>query len=198
VSAGVQALESDVWLTADGVPVLVHDGVLRRGLRRHRIRELPVDALPRWLPRLADLYAAVGPDVELSLDLKDPDAAEPVLAVAAEAGAVRRLWLCASIPVLQRCRSLSGEVRLANSTTVRGQVTADLACRLADAGIDALNLRSPEWTPAMVEIVHAYERLAFGWDVQDPVRLRRVLAAGCDAIYSDFLRLLLEVQRGKL
>src|SRR4051794_27300736 len=31
---GANGLESDVWLTADGVPVLDHDGVLRRRMGR--------------------------------------------------------------------------------------------------------------------------------------------------------------------
>ncbi|MGZ4666336.1 MAG: glycerophosphodiester phosphodiesterase [Frankiaceae bacterium] len=30
LQAGVPGLESDVWLTADNVPVLLHDGYLRR------------------------------------------------------------------------------------------------------------------------------------------------------------------------
>ena len=31
---GASGLESDVWLTADGVAVLDHDGLLRSGLRK--------------------------------------------------------------------------------------------------------------------------------------------------------------------
>ncbi|MCU1376632.1 MAG: putative phosphodiesterase, partial [Actinomycetia bacterium] len=34
---GATGLESDVWLTADGVAVLDHDGVVRHGLRRRPI-----------------------------------------------------------------------------------------------------------------------------------------------------------------
>jgi glycerophosphoryl diester phosphodiesterase len=196
VANGVTALESDVWLTADDVPVLVHDEMLRVGWHRARIRDVKAGDLPAWLPGLADLYAAVGPDVDVSLDLKDADAAEAVLHVADEAGATRRLWLCAtSVPVLVRCRALSSEVRLANSTTLRGRYADVLARRLVDEGIDALNLREPEWTPARVEILHATERLAFALDVQDLARLRRVLRYGCDAVYSDYVELLLWAQQ---
>jgi glycerophosphoryl diester phosphodiesterase len=184
-------VESDVWLTADRVPVLVHDGVLWSGGRRRLIRTLAAAELPRWLPRLDDLYAAIGPDLPVSLDLKDPDAADAVLASAARAGAVRNLWLCASVPVLRRCRASSSEVRLANSTTLRGTPAAPHARLLHDVGIDALNLRCPEWTPARVESVHAAGVLAFAWDVQDRARLDRTLRAGCDAVYSDHVGLLL-------
>src|SRR5947208_16826902 len=93
---GATGLESDVWLTADGVPVLDHDGVVRRGLRRRQIAAYARSDLPRHIPALADLYAECGSGYQLSLDVKDPAAAGPALAVARAAGptAVERLWLC--------------------------------------------------------------------------------------------------------
>jgi len=59
---GATGLESDVWLTSDGVPVLDHDGVVKSGLRRRRISELARDALPGHLVALEDLYH---PDADL-------------------------------------------------------------------------------------------------------------------------------------
>ncbi len=193
VAAGLTALESDVWLTADDVPVLVHDGVLWTGRGRRRLRDLHAAELPSWLPTLADLYAAVGP-VELSLDLKDLDAAEAVIGVADDAGATSRLWLCAELPALRLCRAISSTVRLANSTRLRGRrLIEPLVQRLADEGVDALNLREPEWTPARVALVHDAGRLAFAWDVQTRAVLGRVLGDGVDAVYSDSVDLLLTV-----
>lgn len=199
LAAGLTALESDVWLTADDVPVLVHDGVLWSRHGRRRIRDLRAADLPSWLPTLADLYAALGTDFDLSLDLKadnlsDTDVADvgagAVIAVAASAGAAHRLWLCAELPTLIRCRRISTDVRLANSTRLRGRLTPPLVSRLADEGVDALNLREPEWTPFRVATTHAAGRLAFAWDVQTPDVLRRVLGDGCDAVYSDHVDLL--------
>jgi glycerophosphoryl diester phosphodiesterase len=187
-------LESDVWLTADDTPVLVHDGVLWHGRYRVRIRDLRTAALPLWLPTLPRLYADLGTAFDLSLDLKDPDGAEAVLAAADGVSATDRLWLCASVPVLRRCRQLSGQVRLANSTRLGGQPAGPLVRRLADEGIDALNLRAPEWTPVRVEMSHAAGRLAFAWDAQQRPVLDRLLADGCDAIYSDHIPLLLAAQ----
>lgn len=191
VAAGLTALESDVWLTADDVPVLVHDGVLWSRHGRRRLRDLRCDELPAWLPTLAELYDAVGP-VELSLDLKDLDAARAVLAVADAAGATSRLWLCAEQPALRRCRAISPTVRLANSTRLRGRRFAEpLVARLAEAAVDALNLREPEWTPARVRMTHTAGLRAFAWDVQTVDVLDQVLADGVDAVYSDSVELLL-------
>src|SRR5579862_7390327 len=68
---GAPGLESDVWLTSDGVPVLDHDGVVRAGLRRRPIASLRRDQLPAHIPALADLYEACGAEYHLSLDVKD-------------------------------------------------------------------------------------------------------------------------------
>jgi glycerophosphoryl diester phosphodiesterase len=191
LAAGLTALESDVWVTADDVAVLVHDGVRWQHGHRRRIRETAAADLPAWIPALADLYRELGVDYDLSLDLKDPAGAAPVLAAADAAGATRRLWLCAEVPLLVRCRTLSADVRLVNSTRLRGRFVEPVVQRLADQGIDALNLREPEWTPARVAMTHATGRLAFAWDVQTPTVLARVLGDGCDAVYSDSVELLL-------
>src|SRR5438034_10475764 len=64
---GATGLESDVWLTADGVAVLDHDGVVGGRLRHRPIADVARTALPAHIPSLADLYAECGTDFELSL-----------------------------------------------------------------------------------------------------------------------------------
>src|SRR5205809_4670788 len=85
---GATGLESDVWLTADGVPVLDHDGVVGGRARRRRIGAVRRADLPDTIPTLAELYQACGADFDLSLDVKDAEAAPAVLAAAREVGAV--------------------------------------------------------------------------------------------------------------
>src|SRR3954467_4158007 len=93
---GATGLESDVWCTADGVAVLDHDGLVGNRLRRRSIASVDRADLPPHIPTLADLYDACGTDFELSLDVKDPAALAPTIAVAraADRDATRRLWLC--------------------------------------------------------------------------------------------------------
>ncbi|MCA1691493.1 MAG: glycerophosphodiester phosphodiesterase [Actinobacteria bacterium] len=93
---GATGLETDAWLTADGVVVLDHDGSLRRRLRRRRMATLRRDELPASIPSLAELYAACGTGFELSVDVRDPRTGPAVIEVAREAdpGAPKHLWLC--------------------------------------------------------------------------------------------------------
>ena len=187
---GATGLESDVWLTADGTPVLDHDGVVRSGLRRRPIRAVGRAGLPDHIPTLADLYAACGTGFELSLDVKDPDAAGPVVASAraADGGAVTRLWLChTDWQRLASWRAAFPEARLVDSTRLRklNEGPERRAAILADAGIDAINMHATDWTPGLTTLFHRFERLAFAWGAQFERVLASLLGMGCDAVYSD-------------
>jgi glycerophosphoryl diester phosphodiesterase len=187
---GATGLESDVWLTADGVPVLDHDGVVRRGLLRRPIATVPKAALPPHIPALEDLYREHGTAFQLSLDVKDSAAAPAVVGVARAAGgdAVSRLWLCH--PDWARAaswRTLSDDVRLVDSTRLRRikEGPERRAATLADAGVDAVNLHASDWTGGLTTLFHRFERLAFGWDAQFERVLLELLEMGCDAVYSN-------------
>src|SRR6187551_2455353 len=66
---GATGLESDVWLTADGVAVLDHDGVVKQGLRRRPIAGVVRSSLPVHIPSLAEMLDSCGSGFDLSLDL---------------------------------------------------------------------------------------------------------------------------------
>ena len=186
---GATGLESDVWLTADGVAVLDHDGVVRGGLRRRRIPDLPRAALPPAVATLEELYAACGTGFELSLDVKDPAAAATVVSVAAGAGHdLDRLWLChPEWRQVAAWRDLSPDVRLVDSTRRRlmKEGPERRAATLADVGIDAVNLHHTDWTAGFTILFHRFERLALAWDCQHERVLSSVLRMGVDAVYSD-------------
>jgi glycerophosphoryl diester phosphodiesterase len=190
VRLGATGLESDVWRTADGIAVLDHDGVVRRGLRKVPIAQLPRADLPPHIPTLEDLYAAIGTEHELSLDVKDPAALEPTLAVARAAGgsALARLWLCHhDWQLVATWRAVAPECRLVDST-VLGHIPEGVeqrAAALASAGIDALNLHHTEWSGGLVALLHRFDRHALGWDAQHLRILHDLLDMGIDGVYSD-------------
>lgn len=188
---GATGLESDVWLTSDGVPVLDHDGVVRRGLRRSSIKDMPRADLPSHIPTLAQLYEACGTELDLSLDVKDPEAAPSVIEVARAAGgddALRRLWLChPRWEVVAQWRPLSTAVRLVDSTRIRKikEGPERRAADLAAAGIDAVNMHHTDWTAGLTTLFHRFDRVCFGWDAQFPRVLDELLGMGIDGVFSD-------------
>lgn len=187
---GATGLESDVWLTADGVAVLDHDGVVGSLLRRRRIRDLRRSDLPAHIPELADVFASFGTDFEFSLDVKDPNAGPVAAAVAMTADVTmpERLWLCDDdIERMASWRSVAPHVRLVDSTRLSRLKHGPerLAAQLKEAGIDAVNLHHSDWTGGLVTLFHRFQRFAFGWDAQFDRILDGLLGMGIDGLFSD-------------
>ncbi len=179
-----------MWLSADGVPVLDHDGKVKTGLRSRAIADIARAALPAHVPTLAELYAECGAGFELSLDVKDATAARAVVDVARGAGpgATGRLWLCyPDWEVLAGWRSELDDVRLVDSTKLRNmrQGPERRAAQLSAAGIDAVNLHHSEWTGGLTTLFHRFGRLSFAWDAQHERIIKDLHRMGMDGIYSD-------------
>lgn len=72
VRLGATGIESDVWMTSDGVAVLDHDGVVGPRLRRRKISDVARADLPGHIPELRDLFdLAAQHGLAVSLDAKD-------------------------------------------------------------------------------------------------------------------------------
>src|SRR3954453_8476856 len=186
---GANGLESDVWLTADGVAVLDHDGIVGNGVRRRGIGTVARADLPDHIPTLAELYDTCGTGFELSLDVKDEEAVDEVVAVARRAGdgAAERLWLCGSLRMTSSWRERFPDVKLVDSTRLRALRDGPerRAAELAQAGVDAINLHHSDWSAGLATLFHRFGVLAFGWDAQHDRVIRGLLAMGLDAVYSD-------------
>ena len=185
---GATGLESDVWCTADGVPVLHHDGQIGRRFRRRTISTLALQDLPPEVPTLADLYARVGSRIPLSLDVKESEAVSDILRVASVHGALPHLWLCHPDPeLLARWRNLDSQVVLVHSTRLE-RMSGGLerwAADLADAGIDAVNLPEPDWSGGLVSLFRRFGLRCLGWDAQHPRQIDRLLRMHLDGIFGD-------------
>jgi glycerophosphoryl diester phosphodiesterase len=188
VRLGATGLESDVWVTADAVAVLDHDGMVRRGLRRRPIAEVARSELPEHIPSLAELYEHCGTDLALSLDVKDPAAVAATVDAARQADAVERLWLChPDWRQLATWRREAAGVRLVDSTRI-GKIKEGperRAMSLRDAGIDCINMHESDWTGGLTTLFHRFGLECFGWDAQLPRQLDALLQLGIDAVYSD-------------
>ncbi|MFM8482732.1 MAG: glycerophosphodiester phosphodiesterase [Actinomycetota bacterium] len=197
---GATGLESDVWVTSDGVAVLDHDGVVRRRGRKIPISVAPRRDLPTHVPTLGDALDLLGADFDLSLDVKDPAAFAPTLEAirSAHPDLEERTWLChPRFEVVASWRP-STRARLVDSTRLAKikEGVERRAARLKEAGVDALNMHHSDWTGGLVTLVHRFERFALGWDMQFDHVLRNGLRMGLDGVFSDYPDRLVDALHG--
>jgi glycerophosphoryl diester phosphodiesterase len=191
---GADGLESDVWLTRDGVPVLDHDGRLGRGWRRRPIADCLRAELPAHIPALDDLYRCCGSEFELALDVGEGHSLPAILAVARAHGGDARLWLCSgSRSQIAAWHGRHAGVRLVCSRDrwrpTPGELHAELGL-LAQAGAQAVNLRAGRWTPALVDACASRGLAALAWGVRSESEARRVISLGIDGLMGDDVRML--------
>lgn len=131
LALGVEMIELDVRLTADGVPVVIHDEELSRTTEgRGRVADLDFAAIRRFsagrwfaetfegerVPALAEVYDLVGDRAEINAEIKGPGAgtARGALRAASEAGALARTLFSSFDPeALREIRAASSGARLA-------------------------------------------------------------------------------------
>ena len=186
---GATGLESDVWPTSDGVPVLSHHGRVGPFYRRRAVTDIAAGSLPVTLPSLEDFYQAVGTGCQVSLDVMDPAVTDQVVAVAnRHPGALGQLWLChPDWETVASWRGLHPSIRLVNSTRLERieEGPERRAARLAAARIDAINLHQSEWTGGLTALFHRFGLACLGWDAQHERQLDRLFRIGIDGVYSD-------------
>ncbi len=198
---GGTGLETDIWLTADGEPVLNHDGVVGPRFRRRQIDTLERQDLPPHIPSLDDFFDSVGTTFHLSVDIKDSAAFDVVTRRSREAGLpTDRLWLChPDVTTLNdQCGHDSGarrvhSTRLAKMTDGPERHAADLQL----LGIDAVNMHHSDWSGGLTTLFHRFGILCFAWDIQFETRMAEVVRMGMDAVYSDHVDMMMDVVKGE-
>ena len=202
---GATGLESDVWVTADGVAVLDHDGVVKQSrLRSRPISELCRADLPDHIPTLDELLrSCIEPGgIALSLDVKCDEAWEPTIAAieAIDPELGRRVWLCHhDVTVIESMRARAKGIRLVDSTRLERipEGPERRAARLAAAGIDAINMRRDDWNGGLVTLFHRFGLRAFSWDLQHDHQLRPAFRMGLDGVYSDHVDRMIDAARSE-
>lgn len=188
---GADGLESDVWVTADGVAVLDHDGVVKGRLRSRAIRDLDRDELPSHIPTVDELLGQTPESVPLSLDLKDEAAFGPTLDAYKRhrAATADGLYVChPSLDVLLRLVPRDAGLRLVHSTRLARMKEGPErhAALLRERGVDVVNMPYADWTGGLVALFKRFEISCFAWDCQHERQIAEVVRMGVDAIYSDW------------
>ncbi|SED84430.1 glycerophosphoryl diester phosphodiesterase [Streptomyces sp. 2231.1] len=183
---GADAVEVDVRLTRDGVPVLLHDATLER-LWRHDRPLLALSAeevrglTAGGVPTLAEALAATG-DSRMMLDLcgrVDRRIADRVVDVVRQTGAQDRVYYCAGAEAMLAVRAADPGAEIALTWTSLAPPRA--------AVLDAvrprwLNYRFSLVNRELTARVHRGGRLLSVWTPDTRRAMRRLLDLGVDSI----------------
>ncbi|MFF9281135.1 glycerophosphodiester phosphodiesterase [Streptomyces griseosporeus] len=195
---GADAVEIDVRLTRDGVPVLLHDDTLKR-LWEHDRPLLSLSAAEvrgltgGGVPTLAEALAATeGSRVMLDLPgTPDVRAARRVVDAVREAGAQDRVYYCAGAPAMLTVRAADPAAEIALTWTSLAPPRPALLDAVRPRW---LNYRFSLVDRALAERVHRDGRLLSVWTPDTRRSLRRLLDLGVDSITTNRVDLLLALR----
>ncbi len=204
LAVGVDFVETDVHVSADGVAVVSHDPRLDRVAGR----EVSVDQLTaaelrridlghgQGFPTLADALDAF-PQARFNIDVKDAGAVLPAAEAIRAQNATNRVLITSfsearrqaalrELPGVATSAAMGTAARMLAASKFRlgGQVTRILR------SVDAVQL--PErWkgvrvvTPRLIRLAHAAGVEVHVWTVNDPADMVRLLDLGVDGIVTD-------------
>ncbi|MEZ3181381.1 glycerophosphodiester phosphodiesterase [Streptomyces pimonensis] len=183
---GADAVEIDVRLTRDGVPVLLHDDTLKRlwghdrplrSLSWEEVRGVTDDGVPTLSDALA---AADGGRVMIDLPgAPDVRAVRRVVDAVRERDAQGRVHYCAGAPAMLAVRAADPSAEIALTRTTLAPARAGLLETIRPRW---LNYRFGLVDRALADRVHRAGYLLSVWTPDTRRSMRRLLALGVDSI----------------
>ncbi|MEU6101034.1 glycerophosphodiester phosphodiesterase [Streptomyces flaveolus] len=201
LARGADAVEVDVRLTRDGVPVLLHDETLKRLWERDRpLRSLSArevnDLTEGRVPTLAEaLTACDGSRVMLDLPgAPDVRAARRVVDAVRECGAEDRVYYCAGPAAMLAVRAADPAAEIALTWTTAAPPRPAL---LAAVRPRWLNYRFGLVDRVLAERVHDGGYLLSVWTPDTRRSMRRLLSLGVDSITTNRIDTLHVLRAGR-
>ena len=188
---GATGLESDVWITKDGIPVLDHDGVVQGRILKKPISNYLREDLPEHIPTLRDLLLMTPPEVAISLDVKDDDSFEAVISEIRSVHGAHSpyIYLChPDIDVLENQRRKSQGISLVSSTRLSKLKKGPEmhAAHMRDLGVEVMNMHHTDWNGGLVALFQRFDLQCFAWDCQFARNIRDMAKIGINGIFSDW------------
>lgn len=192
-------VEVDVQLSADGVPVLIHDDDLQRTTNATGlIADRTYAELQRLdagegepVPSLRDALQLVGgrmlfvAELKISAQADVPALCDAVLAEIERAGAMPWIWLWSfsSEAVVELARRAPRGRRIAHLCVAPTPETWQIA---AEHRLDGISMHGSGLSPDTVAACRAHDMAAFVWTVNERADIRHCIELGVAGIVGDY------------
>ncbi|SFF61205.1 glycerophosphoryl diester phosphodiesterase [Actinacidiphila alni] len=189
---GAGAVEVDVKMTADGVPVLLHDDTLERLWKvPEAVGDLTskdvTDLTDGGVPTLADAFAELRRHPtggRMMLDLTGVDQVEPTLAAVVEADVADRVYYCGGLGAMRTLRERDADAEIAMTWKTVARPPQSLLDELRPRWI---NLRFGLVDESTVRWAAAHGLLVGAWTADWRRNMVRLLDLGVDAVTTNRL-----------
>ncbi|MFJ7489779.1 glycerophosphodiester phosphodiesterase [Streptomyces sp. NPDC097727] len=182
---GADAVEVDVRVTRDGVPVLLHDSTLERlwghDVRLDRLTHEELTGLTAGgVPTLRDALLAAGTHrVMVDLPGSTDDSVRRIVAVVRECGAGERAYYCAGPDAMLRVRAADPSAEIALTWTTLAPPRAALLDVVRPRW---LNYRFGLLDQELTDRLHQDGLLVSAWTADTRRTMRRLVRQGVDSI----------------
>ena len=193
---GANGIETDVWLTKDGVPVLFHDDTLNRVCGVDGcITDYTFEELQKFLvtkgdlsdkiPTLEDFFAHFSyRDITFAIELKGPGAEKATADLIRKYGIEKKTVVTSfNLDYIKNMKKYAPDLRIGFLTnTVDDELIEELLSIEADE-------ICPKGTEVTAENVDRWHRLGFNvraWGIGDEELMRAVCEAGADGMTVNF------------
>jgi len=210
VERGYRYLETDVHTSSDGVLFAFHDNTLDRVTDATGVPEnLPWTELKQVriagidpIPTLDELLDTL-PEARFNIDVKVPQAIEPLVSTIAAHQAYDRICVGSFSPARIRAfRRLMGSrvATAAGPIGVAGYAYAPAVRRIVRSPGVVLQIPPRTWDdrvrvlgPGLIRAAHAAGRVVHVWTVNERPEMERLIDAGVDGLVSDRIDVLAEL-----
>ncbi len=188
---GVAAIETDVRLTADGLPAIIHDPTLTRthGHKVHVGAMKMGDLEALGVPSLSLMLDGFAADFDVIIDLKEKSRglAEAVGRVVAESRRAGRCYVTGSdLSLLRRAQALADGLRLSWTIGARhGTLTPAAVVEAAVVGVSELAVQASEVTAELVAQAGSLGIDIRAYGIRTPLGARDLAAMGCTTLTLD-------------
>lgn len=201
--AGADGIECDVQLTADGIPVLLHDDTIRRTSNgQGKIRDLTLTEVRKFdfggwfseiyregpLPTLAELLSWAGTRLWLNLELKHSVTALPTLALLRQFPDAKVVISSFDWELLSDLRRHAPDLPLAVLVD-RKSVQAALD-KVRSLAASALHPSIRRTSPQLLAACHRVKVPVFPYTVDEPAQLVELVESGVAGVFTNNPRLL--------
>ncbi len=216
IEQGADGLESDVYLTTDGIPYLYHDSMIQVE-REGEIKEVKPDSIHsdefeavvldenETVPTVEDFFQKYGGEkahsgklLKFSFDFQ-LNTTESVAKLAKKYSCEDQLYMCAKWGTyFKKIRDISTKVHLVGSNSIRPltfQTFQKDWSKYQKYGIEIFNIKAEDFKPKYIPKLTKAGFKYYIWDLHDEERLRKYLPYKPFGIYSNYPDLALEIRQ---